>query len=352
MGSRQVDDLIARLAFLVPGAAVAVLSYVGAAGELVLFVLAAVALIPIAWLIGEATEQVGLHTGPGIGGFLNASFGNTPELIIALVAVSQGLPEVVRASLVGSVVGNLLLVLGFALLAGPRADLDRTSAATSLGIVGLAALLMVIPATLAFKGAPDRHSLAELSVPVAVSLLIVRVVANQLWLRRHRRLQAVAEPAEAARWSLALALGLLAAATLTTAFVSDTLVASIGVFAKQTHLSQFFVAAVIVAIAGNASEHGSAVLLAARGQIKLATEIALASSAQVAGFLIPVVALLSWLIHPLALSFRAIELAGMAAAVLAAGLVLASGRSSRVGGAFLVGVYVAVAASFYLVGDR
>jgi len=144
----------------------------------------------------------------------------------------------------------------------------------------------------------------------------------------------------------------LAGTTLITAFVSEALVGSIDVFASRAHLSEFFVAAVIVAIAGNATEHGSAVLLAARGQLRLAAEIALASSAQVAGLLIPVVALLSWAIEPLSLSFRPVELAGIGVATVAAGLAVAPRKSSRVGGALLVVTYVVVAVCFYLAGDR
>ena len=162
-----------------------------------------------------------------------------------------------------------------------------------------------------------------LSLPVAVALLTVRILVNRWSLRRHRRIQAAADPVQTGGWSLRFAVGVLALATLVTAFVTETLVGSIDAFADAAHLSEFFVAAVIVAIAGNAAEHGSAVLLAARGQLRLAAEIALASSAQVAGFLIPVVALLSWAIDPLALSFRAVEIIGMAGATIAAALVLA-----------------------------
>jgi Ca2+:H+ antiporter len=339
-------------ALLTPGAVVVALDRMGVAGGLVLFVLAAAALVPLAWLIGEATEQAAHHTGPGIGGFLNASFGNAPELIIALVAVSDGLTEVVRASLAGSIIGNLLLVLGFTLLVARPGTLDRTSAFVSLGTVGVAVLLLIVPSMAASGGNPDRHSLAVVSLPFAVALLAVRILVNRRSIRRARRLQAAADPVEIAGWSLRLAVAVLALATLVTAFVTDTLVGSIDAFASGAGLSEFFVAAVIVAIVGNATEHGSAVLLAARGELQLAAEIALASSAQVAGLLIPAVALLSWAIQPLALSFRGVEIAGMGGAVLAAGLVLAPRRSSRLGGAMLLGSYVAVAVTFYLVGDR
>lgn len=331
---------------------VVVLDRLGAAGDLVLFVLAAAALIPLAWVIGEATEQAAHYTGPGIGGLLNASFGNAPELIIALVAVSDGLTDVVRASLAGSIIGNLLLVLGFTLLVARPGTLDRASGFASLATVAVAVLLLLIPSVAAFGGNPDRHSLAVLSLPFAVALLAVRIVVNRRSLRRHRRIQAAADPVEIAGWSLRLAVGVLAVATLVTAFATETLVGSIDAFSSAANLSEFFVAAVIVATVGNATEHGSAVLLAARGQLRLAAEIALASSAQVAGLLIPAVALLSWAIDPLALSFRPVELVGIGGAALAAGVVLAPKKSSRAGGALLLGAYVVVAVSFYLIGDR
>jgi Ca2+:H+ antiporter len=331
---------------------VAVLNRLEVASDLLLFVLAAAALMPLAWLIGEATDQAARYTGPGIGGLLNASFGNAPELIIALVAVSHGLTNVVRASLAGSIVGNLLLVLGFTLLVARPGTIDRASAFVSLGTVGVAVLFLLVPALAASAGSPDRHSLAVLSVPFAIGLLVVRIVVSRRSVQRHRRIQTAADPVEAAGWSLHLAVTVLAVATLMTALVTDTLVGTIDAFAKGAHLSEFFVAAVIVAIVGNAAEHGSAILLARRGQLRLATEIALASSAQVAGLLIPAVALLSWAFHPLALSFRAIELAGIGGSALAAGVVLAPGRSSRAGGALLLVAYVVVAVCFYMAGDR
>ena len=144
-------------------------------GDITLFVLAALALIPLAWLIGEATEHAAHHTGPGIGGFLNATFGNAPELIIALIAVNEGLTEVVRGSLTGSVVGNLLLVLGFSLVFGGSGRIDRESSLTSFALVAIAVLLFLIPSIPGWEGDPDRHSLAVLSVPVSIVLLVIYV---------------------------------------------------------------------------------------------------------------------------------------------------------------------------------
>ena len=315
------------------------------------FVLSAVALIPLAWLIGEATEHAAEHTGPGIGGFLNATFGNAPELIIALIAVHEGLTEVVRGSLTGSVVGNLLLVLGVSLVVGGRGQLDRYSSFLSFGLLGVATLLFLVPAVPGWEGDPDRHSLAVLSVPVSIVLLTIYVVVTWFSLRRHRALH-VSSDDEIDAWSLRSALGALAVATIATALVAEILVGSLEAFADKAGLSDFFVAAVVVAIVGNAAEHGGAVLVAHRGKIALAGEIALSSAAQVAVFLIPAVALLSWLLEPLALSFRPVEIAALGGSVLFTAIVLFDGRSSRVRGALLLAGYAVVVVAFLAAGDR
>jgi Ca2+:H+ antiporter len=321
-------------------------------GQVAEFALAAAALIPLAWLIGEATEQAAHHTGPGIGGFLNATFGNAPELIIALFAVNEAKFEVVRGSLSGSVVGNLLLVLGFSLLFGGRGAVDRESSFVSLALVGFAVLVLLIPAVPGWDGDPERRFIAELSVPVSIVLLLVYVGITWLSLRRHRRLHISDVPREISAWTFGTALLVLGLATVVTAVIAEILVGSLEVFAEEAHLSEFFVAAVIVAIVGNAAEHGGAVVVAARGQIKLAAEIALASSAQVAVFLIPAVALLSWLIDPLALSFRMVEIGALGAAAVFTFVLLAQGQSSRARGIALIVAYVTVAAAFFVAGER
>src|SRR5688572_13248018 len=339
-------------AALALGPLVILLHYTTDIGEEAEFALASIALIPLAWLIGEATEHASHHTGSGVGGFLNATFGNAPELIIALFAVNQGLEEVVRGSLTGSVVGNLLLVLGFSLLFGGNGQLDRESSLTSFALVALATVLFLIPAIPGWEGDPDRDSLAILSLPVSIVLLIVYVAVTWVALRRHRQLHLREEPSDMRAWSMRVALAVLAAATVVTAFVAETLVHTLQAFGEDVGLSDFFLAAVVVAIVGNAAEHGGAVVVAYRGNIKLAAEIALASSAQVAVFLIPAVALLAWAIDPLALSFRPVEIAAMGGSVVFAALLLYGGRSSRWRGVALITAYVAVAVAFYLAGDR
>lgn len=324
------------------------------AGDVLVFALSAAALVPLAWLIGEATEHAAHHTGPGVGGFLNATFGNAPELIIALFAVSEGLPEVVRGSLTGSVVGNLLLVLGFSLAFGGKGELDRWSSLVSLALVMLAGALLLAPAVPGWEGDPERRSLSIVSLPVSIALLLVYVGVTGYTLRRHRELHHTSdEPAHMRAWSLRLSLGVLGVATAVTAVVAEMLTSTIDTFAEEARLSEFFVAAVIIAIVGNAAEHGGAVIVAARGKIKLAAEIALASSAQVAVFLIPAVHVLSWAVSPpLPLSFRPVEMAALLGSTAFVSLVLWGGRSSRGRGLVLIAAYVGVAIAFYLAGDR
>jgi len=317
-----------------------------------IFILAALSLMPLAWLIGEATEHVAEHTGPGIGGFFNASFGNAPELIIALLAVHNGLPDVVRGSVIGSVVSNLLLVLGFTMIAGREGELDRRSLFLQLGLVLGATLAFFIPAIPSWDGNPDRHSLYVLTLPVAAVLLAVYVGLTIYNLRVHSAEHQEHEPSEGA-WSMRTSLVVLAIATIATAFVAETLVGSLEEFGHQLGLSDFFVAVVIVAIVGNAAEHGGAIVVARRGKMKLATEIAVSSAAQVAVFVAPAIAIFSWIVGPgLPLAFRPVELATMLFATIVVGFVVYDGRARRWEGFVVVGAYVACAAAYWISGDR
>jgi Ca2+:H+ antiporter len=321
------------------------------ADDVTLFALAAASLVPLAWLIGESTEHAAEHTGPGIGGFLNASFGNAPELIIASFAVADGLPNVVRGSLAGSIFSNLLLVLGFALGLGTRGELDRRSLLPQLGLVALAVALFLIPSIPGWHGDPERHSLAVATAPIAAVLLLVYVIVQTLTLRRHR--EEHDEEAAASAWSLPLALAALGATTGATALISEILVHSLDGFAKSAGLSQFFIAAIIVAVVGNAAEHGGAVVIARRGKMKLATEIAVTSSAQVALFVTPAIALVAWLITPaLPLAFRWEEIVAMAGATAIVIVVVLDGRTRRWEGWLLVSIYAAIAVWFGFAGNR
>lgn len=314
-----------------------------------LFVLAAAALAPLAWLIGVATEHAARHSGPAIGGFLNATFGNAPELIIALIAAAHGLSAVVLGSLSGSVVANLLLVLGFALLVGGRTPLDRRSTFTSLLLVAVAGVAVLAPSIAGWQGNPQRHALAVLSLPLAIVLLILYAGVTVPALRRHHSANAAhAANNQGGGWSLRKALLVLAAASVLIAFLADAVVRTLSAFADSAGVSPFFTAAVVVAIVGNAAEHGGAVVVAARGQVRLASEIALASSAQVAVFIVPAVAVAAWATEPLALSFRPVELVALGGAIVGVAVVLADGNSARWKGAALIAGYVAAAVAFFV----
>ena len=328
----------------------AILNWVVEPGDVAVFCVSAAALVPLAWLIGEATEQAAEHTGAGIGGFLNASFGNAPELIIALFAIGDGLPEVVRGSIAGSIVSNLLLVLGLSLVATEVEEIGWRSLVSNLGLVGWAVILFLVPSVPGWHGDPNRHSLAVASIPVAAVLLVFYVGQTAQNLRRR---QAARHEPTPGSWSLRGALVTLAAATALTAVVSEVLVHTLEGFASSAGLSRFFVSAVIVAVVGNAAEHGGAIVVARRGKIRLASEIAISSSAQVALLVAPLAALLSFGVRPpLTLAFRPVELATIAAAAGFVGIVVWDRKGKRREGMLLLAAYAAVVAGYYVSGNR
>jgi Ca2+:H+ antiporter len=227
---------------------------------------------------------------------------------------------------------------------------DRRSLIGQLALVALAALLFLVPSVPGFHGDPERHGLVVASIPVAAVLLLVYVVRTARSLRGQG---AHGHEPEAGAWTLATSLAALCVATVATAFVSEILVHSLDAFAHAVGLSQFFISAVIVAIVGNAAEHGGAVVIAMRGKMKLATEIAVSSSAQVGLLVVPAAMLLSLLFaHPLPLSFRPVELAAMGGAAAFVGFVLADGRSKRWEGVLLICVFAGTAVGFLAAGDR
>jgi Ca2+:H+ antiporter len=328
------------------------INYVTHADKVLLFLLSCAALIPLAWLIGEATEHAAEHTGPGIGGFLNASFGNAPELIIALFAVHNGLPQVVRGSLAGSVISNLLLVFGVAQVVGPNGvRIDRRSLLAQLGLCGAAVVIALPVIVLGYTGGTERHTAVVASIPVSAVLLALYLTVTFRNLRRHRRARRDAPAAGA--WTLGRSLLALAVATAVTAVVSEILVHSLDAFAKAVGASDFFVAAVIVAIVGNAAEHGGAIVIARAGKMELASEIAISSSAQVALLVTPAVMLLSLAFsHQLPLTFRWEEAVAMAGAVVLTVAMVCDGRSNRREGVMLLIAYGGVVAGFLVAGNR
>jgi Ca2+:H+ antiporter len=325
--------------------------YALAVNGTVVFALAALALMPLAFLIGEATEHVAEHTGARIGGFLNASFGNAPELLIALFAINDSLPNVVRGTLAGSVVSTGLLVLGGAIAFGGGGGIDRSSLLLQTAVLGTAVVLFLVPSVAGWSGDPDRHSVYLLTLPPAAILFVLYVLMTVRNLRGLDRPEESERPAET--WSMRTSLTVLAVATLATAFVSDALVGSLDTFVDQLGLSQFFVAVVIVALVGNAAEHGGAIVTARRGNSRLGAEIAVSSATQVAVLVAPVIALLSGLFgRGLALSFRPIELGAMAATAAAVAVVIYDRQARRWEGFALAAGYALAVTAFWLSGDR
>ena len=330
------------------------------------FVTSALGIVPTAAVMSEATEQLAARSGPGIGGLVNVTFGNAPELIIAVFALANGLQEVVKASLVGSIVGNSLLVLGAAMLAGgwkrARQTFDRTAAQTQSGMLLLTVVALALPSILELAHHASLPGVAEVrrvfagdieQISVAVALVLIATYAAGLFfsLRTHRDLfnPASDENAPARTWSLRRSVGTLAAAGALVALMSDILVGSIEHASHDIGLSQFFVGAFVVAIVGNAAEHYVAVVAAAKNKMDLAVNIAIGSAAQIGLFVAPVLVLLSFAIGPtpMALVFNAYEIAALLAAGLVATALVSDGESTWFEGVQLIALYAVIGILFY-----
>jgi Ca2+:H+ antiporter len=332
------------------------------------FFTSAIGVIPTAALMSDATEQLATRAGPGIGGILNVTFGNAPELIIAFFALEKGLQEVVKASLVGSVIGNSLLVLGASMLAGgwnrERQTFNRTAAHTQAGMLLLAAAALVLPAVFQLVhggGLPHvselRHdygsTVENLSLGVAIVLIVSYVAGLWFSLRTHRDLFNVEteddDQIDANTWTVRKAVVVLAVAGVLVGIMSEILVGSIEQASHQVGLSQFFVGVFVVAIVGNAAEHYVAVVVAMKNKMDLAVNIAIGSSAQIALFVAPVLVLLSFFFgpYPMALVFNGYELAGLIAAVLIANFLASEGESTWFEGVQLLALYAVLGLVFF-----
>jgi Ca2+:H+ antiporter len=336
------------------------------AEPVLVFGAAALAVIPCAAVMGEATEAIAAKTGPGIGGLLNVTFGNAPELIIAFFALLEGLQEVVKASIVGSVIGNILLVMGAAMLVGglPRdkQTFNRTAANAQSGMLMLALAALVFPAIFqlihggGLPGVGEERvdfgsELEQLSFGVAIVLLLSYGAGLWFSLKTHR---AVFNPfAEAEEeedhWPVRRAAIFLAISAVAVGLMSEILVGSISEASEDIGLSEFFVGVFIVAIVGNAAEHWVAVLVAAKDKMDLAVNIAIGSSAQIALFVAPVLVLASFVVgpDPMALVFNGYELGAMLFAVLIANLVTQEGESNWFEGVQLLALYAVLGLVFY-----
>jgi len=354
---------------LVPFIPVAIALELAHASASLIFATSALGVIPTAALMGRATEELAARSGPGIGGFLNVTFGNAPELIIAFFALREGLLEVVKASLVGSILGNVLLVMGAAMLVGglkrERQYFDRTAANTQSLMLLLACVALIMPAIFELviggslphptdKADQFPSDLEKMSFGVAIVLLGTYVAGLFFSLRTHKDLfnpEHADEDHVGEHWSVKKSVIALAIAGVAVGVMSEILVGSITEASESIGLSPFFVGVIVVAIVGNAAEHWVAIYFASRDKMDLSVNIAIGSSAQIALFAAPVLVLISLVLgpFPMSLVFNGLELGAIFLAILIAQAVTHEGESTWFEGFQLLSVYVVLALTFYFV---
>lgn len=347
---------LAWLLFAVPIAAW--LHHARPHNALLVFLMACLAIVPLAGLLGVATEKLSARLGEGIGGFLNATLGNAAELIIALVALRAGMLDMVRASLIGSIIGNLLLVLGAAFLAGGLRHKVQSfatiGARTQVGMMALAAIAILVPSVFAVSGKGDlvARSVA-FSVVVSVILLAVYLLSLIFLLRTHADLFRGGEPAQheehGTPWPVSMAVGVMAIATLLIVWMSEILVGTVEHASAALGLSNLFVGIVVVAVVGNAAEHSTAVMVAMRNRMEMAIGIAIGSSTQIALFVAPLLVLLSLVMAPapLSLAFSGVEVFLVLAATFVASILIVDGKSTWFTGVQLIAMYLVMAITVF-----
>ncbi len=327
------------------------------ASSVAVFFTSAVAIIPLAGLMGRATEALAARLGEGIGGLLNATFGNAAELIIALMALRAGLHDVVKASITGSIIGNILLVFGLSILvAGLRSErltFNRTAATMGATLLTLGGIGLIVPAVFHYVavGQDPSHEL-ELSTEIAVVLFITYVLSLFFILRTHSHLYVGGAAEEGvsqeSRWSTAWATIILIGATVFVALMSELLVESIEQAASALGMTDIFVGVILVAIVGNAAEHSTAIMVSLKNRMDLAMNIAIGSSLQIALFVAPVLVFASYLFgDPMDLRFTNFEVIAVVIAGAVINLLTSDGESNWMEGVQLLAVYVILAIAFF-----
>ena len=326
--------------------------------DAMLFVCSSLAIVPLAGIMGKSTDAIACFCGQKVGGLLNATFGNATELIIAFVAMKEGLFDVVKASLAGSVIGNILLVLGLSMLTGGlkyktqefnKSSINMTSSMLLLSVLGLS-----IPAIFTHT-LPEEALTAQyegLNIIIAVLMLLVYVMQFVFSFVTHRYLYEETVPKdeeEAPKQSLPAAIAMLIASTVCIAIISEFFVGTIEPMADSAGLSKTFVGIILVPIIGNAAGHSSAIIMALKNKMNAAVEIALGSSLQIVLFVVPVLILLSLFFTPMSIVFTPFELVAVTAAVLIANRVASDGESNWLEGLQLVTVYIMIGAAFFFV---
>jgi len=338
---------------------IAVILHYTHATEYWTFIASGLAIVPLAGWMGKATEALAEKLGAGIGGLLNATFGNAAEMIIAFQGLRAGLPEVVKASLTGSILGNILLVLGVSMLAGglkhKNQKFNRTAAGMSATMMALSAIGLLVPALFHFVtvGQPRQDRLnaeANISVEIAVVLFITYILSLVFALKTHKDLYLGTshEHAESAAMKQKTAVMVLIGATALIAWMSELLVHAVEPASKALGMTEVFVGVIAVAIIGNAAEHSTAIIVAMKNQMDLAYHIAIGSSMQIALFVAPLLVFLSYAIgQPMDLIFTSFEVIAVGLGVAVVSLVAIDGESNWMEGVLLLAVYVIFAIAFF-----
>lgn len=342
------------LLLLVPAALV--LNYVVRADPLVVFLVAGLGIVPLAGYMGEATEHLAARTGPAVGGLLNATFGNAAELIIAIAALQAGLVDLVKASITGSILGNLLLIMGLSFIAGgtarPVLRFSRVSAGASAGMLALAVAALAFPA-LFHATHPQAGALEELHLSEAVAIVLAVTYGFSLLfsLRTHRSLfGGEPHPTTGRLWSPVAAVAVLAVATAGVAVLSEILVHTVEQVTVTMGLSEVFLGLIVIPLIGNAAEHATAVVVARKGQMDLSLQIALGSSTQVALLVAPLLVGVGLLLgQEMNLVFTTFEVAALGFTTVITAIITLDGESHWFEGIQLLATYALVAAAAYFV---
>lgn len=320
---------------------------------LVIFAASALAVVPLAGLLGEATEVLAEKIGPRFGGLLNATLGNAAELIITIIAIRAGQLTLVKASLIGSVIGNILLVLGASILLGGLKNgiqkFNRENAGIDATMLILAVIAISVPSIFSVAIEPNKLAVEELSLTTAAVMLVIYGLSI-LYQFKLKTADGEAPPASHSehRWNSRVALGILMASVVGIAVMSEFLVGSVEPVTKQLGMSEFFVGIIIIPIIGNVAEHLVAVQVARKDQMDLSLSIANGSSLQIALFVAPILVFVSLLLgNPLTLEFNNFELIALTTAAVIAAFISVDGRSNWLEGAMLLAVYVILALAFF-----
>lgn len=337
----------------------AILASVSQWSPVAIFVLAAVAIIPLAGYIGAATEVLAYHTNPRLGGLLNATLGNAAELIITIAAIRAGYLELVKASITGSILGNLLLVLGMSILFGGIRHgvqtFNRKQASNNSIMLVLTVVILLIPSLLSHyignteTPGPRVETLSLGVAAVMIVLYVLGLIYSYTVVEGPVVVEEAGHETAPKKWSLKTGIIILILSTIGVGYLSEVLVGSVEPVVATLGLSEFFIGLIFIPIIGNVAEHIVAVQVALKNKMTLSVEIAIASSLQIALFVAPLLVFISLLIgHPLTLVFNPLELIALIAGVLIAALVSADGESNWLEGAELLAIYIILALTFFL----